>query len=261
MSGKKKIFIGAGIVSLLGAIAYANVKFKRTDGIEVTTEGVQKRHLEAIVSASGKIQPKRDVNISADTMGRVTDLAVEEGDRVTKGQFLLQIDPRNLRTAVQRTRGVARRRKLAGRTAAGRDRKLEGRAEAGRGQLHPAAEPVEGGPHHARDARTLGERSEAAAGGPAVAGTAAPHAGAAHGVRERDSGERALRSQQGADRVADCRHRHPPEHRGRGNGRHRHDEQCRHRAADDCRHVDHPGGSRGRRDRHSERRASDSRRR
>ncbi len=103
MSGKKKIFIGAGIVVVLGAVAYANVKFKRSDGIEVTTEGVQKRHLEALVSASGKIQPKRDVNISADTMGRVTDLAVEEGDRVTKGQFLLQIDPRNLRSAVQRT--------------------------------------------------------------------------------------------------------------------------------------------------------------
>src|SRR5678815_5589455 len=103
MSGKKKILIGVGIVIVLGAIAYANIRFKRTVGLEVTTEGVQKRHLEAIVSASGKIQPKRDVNISADTMGRVTDLAVDEGVRVTKGQFLLQIDPRNLRTAVQRT--------------------------------------------------------------------------------------------------------------------------------------------------------------
>jgi HlyD family secretion protein len=103
MSGKKKIFIGVGIVILLGAIAYANIRFKRTEGLEVTVEGVQKRRLEAIVSASGKIQPKRDVNISADTMGRVTDLAVDEGVRVTKGQFLLQIDPRNLRSAVQRT--------------------------------------------------------------------------------------------------------------------------------------------------------------
>ena len=103
MSRKKKIIIGVVIVFVLGAIAFANVKFKRTEGLEVTTEGVQKRRLEAIVSASGKIQPKRDVNISADTMGRVTDLAVEEGDRVTKGPFLLQIDPRNLRTAVQRT--------------------------------------------------------------------------------------------------------------------------------------------------------------
>jgi HlyD family secretion protein len=103
MSRNKKIVIGVVVLLVLGAIGYANVRFKRVDGLSVTTEAVKKRHLEAIVSASGKIQPKRDVNISADTMGRVTDLAVNEGDRVTKGQFLLQIDPRNLRTAVQRT--------------------------------------------------------------------------------------------------------------------------------------------------------------
>ncbi len=103
MSRNKKIVIGVVILLVLGAIAYANFRFKRVEGLAVTTEAVKKRRLEAIVSASGKIQPKRDVNISADTMGRVTDLAVNEGDRVAKGQFLLQIDPRNLRTAVQRT--------------------------------------------------------------------------------------------------------------------------------------------------------------
>ncbi len=72
-------------------------------GVTVNTEAIKKRDLEAIVSASGKIQPKRFVNISADTMGRVTDLAVNEGDRVKKDQFLLQVDPRNLRSAVTRT--------------------------------------------------------------------------------------------------------------------------------------------------------------
>jgi HlyD family secretion protein len=91
------------VVLLLGAIVYANLNFKRTQGAEVNTEVVKSRRLEAIVSASGKIQPTRSVNISADTMGRVTNLAVNEGDRVEKDQFLLQIDPRNLRTAVQRT--------------------------------------------------------------------------------------------------------------------------------------------------------------
>ena len=53
------------------------------------------------MSASGKIQAKRTVNISADNMGRVTQLSVEEGDRVKRGQFLMQIDPRNLASAVQ----------------------------------------------------------------------------------------------------------------------------------------------------------------
>src|SRR5439155_8713532 len=69
----------------------------------VNVESVQNRDLHAIVSASGKIQPRRLVNISADTMGRVTDLRVEEGQRVKKGDFLLQIDPRNLTTAYNQT--------------------------------------------------------------------------------------------------------------------------------------------------------------
>lgn len=103
MTTTKKVLIGAGIVVILAAIVYANFRFKRDEGLTVNTESIQKRDLEAIVSASGKIQPKRSVNISADTMGRVTDLAIEEGDRVERGQFLLQIDPRNLRSAVTRT--------------------------------------------------------------------------------------------------------------------------------------------------------------
>ena len=101
MSRKKKIFIGVGILIVLGAIVYANIAFKRSEGVTVNTEAVQKRRLESIVTASGKIQPKRSVNISADTSGRVTELVVNEGDRVKQGQFLLQIDPRNLRTRVE----------------------------------------------------------------------------------------------------------------------------------------------------------------
>ena len=120
MSRKKKVLIGVGVVVVLGAVAFANFRFKRTEGITVNTEAVQKRKLEAIVSASGKIQPKRFVNISADTSGRVTELAVNEGDRVTKGQFLLQIDPRNLRTRVHERRGVARRGAVERRAAEAR---------------------------------------------------------------------------------------------------------------------------------------------
>jgi HlyD family secretion protein len=103
LSRKKKILIGVGVVLVLAIIAFANLRFKRTEGAEVNSEAVKKQNLEALVSASGKIQPTRSVNISADTQGRVTNLAVNEGDRVKRDQFLLQIDPRNLKTAVQRT--------------------------------------------------------------------------------------------------------------------------------------------------------------
>jgi HlyD family secretion protein len=96
----KNVLITLAIVLVGAAVVAANLYFKRQAGPAVTTEVVQKRDLEAIVSASGTIQPKRLVNISADTSGRVVDLAVDEGDRVTKGQFLLQIDPRSLKTRV-----------------------------------------------------------------------------------------------------------------------------------------------------------------
>ena len=101
MTRKKKVWIGVVTLVILAAAAFAAFKFRRTEGITVNVEAIQRRNLDAIVSASGKIQPKRFVNISADTMGRVTGLAVNEGDRVKRGQFLLQIDPRNLRSRVQ----------------------------------------------------------------------------------------------------------------------------------------------------------------
>jgi HlyD family secretion protein len=97
----KKALIVAGVIVVGAAVVAVNLWFQRETAVAVTTEGIQARDLEAVVSASGKIQPKRLVNISADTAGRVVDLAVNEGDRVMRGQFLLQIDPRSLRTRVE----------------------------------------------------------------------------------------------------------------------------------------------------------------
>src|SRR2546422_1800613 len=97
---RKNVFIGIGVVVIAGAVVGANLYFKKDKGLPVTTEAIRSRDLEAVVSASGKIQPKRLVQISADTPGRVVNLAVNEGDRVKVGQFLLQIDPKSLRTRV-----------------------------------------------------------------------------------------------------------------------------------------------------------------
>src|SRR5262245_28879166 len=97
---RNKILIIVAVILVGAAVVAANLMLQRNPAPLVTVEGVHNRDLESIVSASGKIQPKRLVNISADTSGRVVDLAVNEGDRVVKGQFLLLIDPRSLRARV-----------------------------------------------------------------------------------------------------------------------------------------------------------------
>jgi HlyD family secretion protein len=96
----KNFLIGLAIVAVGAAVVAANFYFRRDTGLTVTTEQIRARDLEAVVSASGKIQPKRLVNITAETAGRVVNLAVNEGDRIKVGQFLLQIDPKSLRTRV-----------------------------------------------------------------------------------------------------------------------------------------------------------------
>jgi HlyD family secretion protein len=92
------------VVVLLAAGGGAATIFSRGQdpGIAVTAETIDRRDVEAIVSASGKIEPQKTVNISAQSMGRVTRLAVKEGDRVKAGQFLLQIDSVIAEAAVRR---------------------------------------------------------------------------------------------------------------------------------------------------------------
>jgi len=102
MTTGKKIFIAVAILLVGGAVVAANIYYRRDRGVQVATEAIRARDLQEIVSASCKVQPKRQVNISANTMGKVTRLAVEEGQRVKAGQFLLEIDPRSLAGQLER---------------------------------------------------------------------------------------------------------------------------------------------------------------
>jgi HlyD family secretion protein len=97
---RKNILIATAVVLVAAALVAANLWFKREKGLTVTTEAIKTRDLDAVVSASGKIQPKRLVSISSDTVGRVVNLGVNEGDRIRRGQMLLQIDPKSLRSRV-----------------------------------------------------------------------------------------------------------------------------------------------------------------
>ena len=91
-----------GVLLVAGMAVGAYVRSRQDKGTLVTAENVQQRDLESLVSASGTIEPKRSVNISAQSMGRVTRIGVREGDRVKAGQFLLLIDPVAAQSVVRR---------------------------------------------------------------------------------------------------------------------------------------------------------------
>ena len=90
---KKKLFIFGGIgVGVVALIAF-NAAAQRESGTTVRIETVGREDLVATVTASGQIQPKTSVAISADITGRIIEIPVEEGDFVQRGQLLLRIDP------------------------------------------------------------------------------------------------------------------------------------------------------------------------
>ncbi len=102
MTKRTKWILGGGVVLAIGGISYLQVQKAKQKGVEVRFETVQKRDLVASVTASGQVTPRTKVNLSADISGRIVRLAVKEGDMVTKGQFLLQIDPQQYEAQVQR---------------------------------------------------------------------------------------------------------------------------------------------------------------
>ncbi|HEX2249802.1 MAG TPA: efflux RND transporter periplasmic adaptor subunit [Gemmatimonadales bacterium] len=107
MSRRTKVWVGIGAVVLIaaGAVAF-RINQKKNQGTEVRLEQVSRRDLVSSVTASGTIEAKTSVDISADITGRIIEIAVEEGDTVRRGEFLIQIDPAQYQAAVARAQGV-----------------------------------------------------------------------------------------------------------------------------------------------------------
>jgi HlyD family secretion protein len=155
-----KVGLVIGVLALAagGGIAYSMNK-KRNAATEVRMEQVSRRDLVSAVTASGKIEPRTSVDVSADITGRIIKIAVEEGDRVTKGQFLLQIDPAQYQAAVSQAQAVVSSTQAtllqtrANRDQAERDwKRADELTRLGRNLIAPAA---------AEEARTALEVAEA----------------------------------------------------------------------------------------------------
>ncbi len=84
------LFIVIAISVLLIVLGKMGV-FGKEEGTKVTSEKVQSRTIIEVVNASGKIYPVVEVKVSPDISGEITELNVQEGDTVKKGQLLARI--------------------------------------------------------------------------------------------------------------------------------------------------------------------------
>jgi HlyD family secretion protein len=87
------LFIGVAIAKKKGLIG-------KPTGTEVLVARAGAATIVEKVSASGKVQPETEVKISPDVSGEITELYVQEGDSVRKGQLLLRIRPDNYQAQV-----------------------------------------------------------------------------------------------------------------------------------------------------------------
>lgn len=99
---KKKIIIGSIIVVVI-VVFFVVILNKNNEekGISVETEKVIKHKIVETVTATGRIQPKTQVKISADVAAKIIDLPVKEGEWVEQGKLLVQLDRERFQAAVE----------------------------------------------------------------------------------------------------------------------------------------------------------------
>jgi len=103
----KVILVIAGVIVMAGFVRLS-VSKRGGAAVDVRMDKVRRRDIVLIVTASGKIEPKKSVDILSDIMGRIVNLPVKEGDVVTQGQLLVAIDPTSYQAGVERAQaGVA----------------------------------------------------------------------------------------------------------------------------------------------------------
>lgn len=106
MTRRKKIVIFGGGALLLVAFLILKAAGGRAEGVAVRLEKVRRRDLTSVVTASGRIEAKRKVNVSSDITGRIVSLAVREGQMVERGQVVVRIDPAQFQANVERMQAM-----------------------------------------------------------------------------------------------------------------------------------------------------------
>ena len=98
---KRRIAVSAVVLLVLGGVLLVVFARGGERKVEVQTIRAQKAKIVQKVNATGRIEPKTQVKISADISAKILRLGVKEGDRVRKGQMLVELDRQRYLASVE----------------------------------------------------------------------------------------------------------------------------------------------------------------
>ena len=109
----KKLLIVILVIALVAAVPITRRIAGGRQAIEVMVEPLAPRSIQTSVLASGRLVHEEEVNLSTEQPGRVTAIYVDEGEKVHRGQLVLQIDDERYRTAVEQREAAVRMQQIA----------------------------------------------------------------------------------------------------------------------------------------------------
>jgi HlyD family secretion protein len=109
----KKLLVLIAIVVLVVAVPLIQARMRGGASVEVQVEKLEPRVIQSSVLASGKLVHEEQVKLTTEEIGRVTAIYVDEGQRVTKGELVLQIDDQRLKAAVDQQEASVRMQEIA----------------------------------------------------------------------------------------------------------------------------------------------------
>ena len=101
------------LVLAVVAVPLLNNYLRGGNAVEVEIQTLAPRSIQASVLASGQLVHEEEVKLTTEVIGRVTGIYVEEGDRVTSGELLLQIDDETYRAEVEQNEATVRMQDIA----------------------------------------------------------------------------------------------------------------------------------------------------
>lgn len=108
----KKLLLVLVVAALIAAAGFFGRR-SNSDAAVVTVEALQNRSIRASILASGKLSHEQEVMLSTEVIGRVAALYVKEGDQVSEGQLVAQIDDEAPRAMVEQQRASTRMQEIA----------------------------------------------------------------------------------------------------------------------------------------------------